>query len=210
MARMTSSMMAAIVTLVAIVTMAAVMATRISWRELQLALVGFPADVRRRIADQVSARTVFTLRSSKHEPKQDMTSSQFLNYHTELDWRRLQDATTTDMKIAVFNARAARIGLVNPADGYLRKVRARSRVHACARVRAREVCAAVSISSGFDDVAQWRDVVLRARGQWGRMRKTFIREGFAASANHRHYQHHPRRRRQSRDASCCSVIRAMR
>ena len=133
MARMTSSMMAAIVTLVAIVTMAAVMATRISWRELQLALVGFPADVRRRIADQVSARTVFTLRSSKHEPKQDMTSSQFLNYHTELDWRRLQDATTTDMKLAVFNARAARIGLVNPADGYLRKVRARSRVHACAR-----------------------------------------------------------------------------
>ena len=93
----------------------------------------FPAEVKRRIGEAVTAATQFTAQKSAAEPKQDMSSSAFLCYHTESDWRRVNTAGTTEGKVAVFVSRAARIGLTSPTDDYLRKVRGCVRVCECAR-----------------------------------------------------------------------------
>ena len=95
---------------------------RLMWRELQLAPVGFPTETKRNIAEAVRSATRWDARRSAAEPRQDMATHAFLQYHTEGDWKRLSDASSIDGKLSVFVARAARIGLVHPADNYLRKV----------------------------------------------------------------------------------------
>ena len=121
------------VTLVMMTAMRMNSLSRFLGRELQLALVGFPAEVKRRIGEAVTAATQFTAQKSAAEPKQDMSSSAFLCYHTESDWRRVNEAGTTEGKVAAFVSRAARIGLTSPTDDYLRKVRGCVRVCECAR-----------------------------------------------------------------------------
>ena len=170
---------------------------RLAGRELQLAPVGVPSDMKKRLTSAASAATRWDSRTTKSEPRQDMSQQAFLQYHTEGDWARLAAAQSIESKVAVFVARAARIGMVTPADNYLRKVRVRMGVWACvcvrvcARVRvcacacvccARKVCAAVCISCNYDTPHDFRKVVLQVRTQWSRIKKDVIRDGFAASA----------------------------
>ena len=84
--------------------------------------VGFPADTKRNIAEAVRSATRWDVRRSSQEPRQDMTTHAFLQYHTQSDWQRVSDASSHEGKIGVFVARAARIGLVHPKGDYLRKV----------------------------------------------------------------------------------------
>ena len=113
---------------------------RLMGRELQLAPVGFPDEAKRSIAAAVRLATRWDVKRSGQEPRQDMTTSAFLQYHTETDWKRLSDASSIDAKIVVFVARAARIGLVHPSDNYLRKVCVCVCVCVCVRV-----CVCVSV-----------------------------------------------------------------
>lgn len=203
--------MVMMVTLVMMTAMRMNSLSRFLGRELQLALVGFPAEVKRRIGEAVTAATQFTAQKSAAEPKQDMSSSAFLCYHTESDWRRVNTAGTTEGKVAVFVSRAARIGLTSPTDDYLRKVRGCVRVCECARdcvcacvcgvmrglqPDVAKVCAAVCVASGFSDGSDFRKVVKEVRSQWKGIKKWPIREGCAASARHHHCQHHH---------GCCST-----
>ena len=115
--------------------------------------VGFPDDTKRNIAEAVRSATRWDAKRSSQEPKQDMSTHAFLQYHTQSDWQRVADAISHEGKLGVFVTRAARIGLVHPKDDYLRKVRA------CVCVR---VCACVS-----GRVAMCRFTCMRLRGVRG-------------------------------------------
>ena len=84
--------------------------------------VGFPDDAKRNIADAVRSATRWDAKRGSQEPRQDMSTPAFLQYHTQSDWQRVSDASSVDGKLSVFVTRAARIGLVHPKDDYLRKV----------------------------------------------------------------------------------------
>ena len=86
--------------------------------------VGFPDATKRNIAEAVRSATRWDAKRSSQEPKQDMSTHAFLQYHTQSDWQRVADAISHEGKLGVFVTRAARIGLVHPKDDYLRKVRA--------------------------------------------------------------------------------------
>ena len=117
-------MLTTMMTMMMMIAMVVVMIklVRLMGRELQLAPVGFPDEAKRSIAAAVRLATRWDVKRSGQEPRQDMSTPAFLQYHTENDWGRVTAATSIDGKISVFAARAARIGLVHPADGYLRKV----------------------------------------------------------------------------------------
>ena len=124
MMMMTIMMMVMMVMMAMLIAMLAVAIklVRLMGRELQLAPVGFPTDTKRAIAEAARVATRWDARRSSAEPRQDMTTTGFLQYHTQSDWQQISDASTFEGKISVFVTRAARIGLVHPADNYLRKV----------------------------------------------------------------------------------------
>ena len=142
MTTMMVMMMTIIIMIMMMLAMVVVMIklVRLMGRELQLAPVGFPTDTKRAIAEAVRVATRWDARRSSAEPRQDMTTTGFLQYHTQNDWQQISDASTFEGKISVFVTRAARIGLVHPADNYLRKVCVCVCVSACVRVCARARC----------------------------------------------------------------------